>query len=178
METDLIKIKKFSQEREDENWYFRTFLKGYAIKNPDSVVHKLFKQVSEAIDCTACGNCCKKMQPILKKKDIDKLSVSLNIMPDKFITKYVNKDEDGKSIINQLPCPFLKDNKCTQYDSRPVDCASYPHLHKKDFVFRLIGVVNNYEICPIVFNVYEALKSKLKSEFIDFQEDFDDFGYY
>ena len=118
------------------------------------------------------------MQPILKKKDIDKLSVSLNIMPDKFITKYVNKDEDGKSIINQLPCPFLKDNICTQYDSRPVDCASYPHLHKKDFVFRLIGVVNNYEICPIVFNVYEALKSKLKSEFIDFQEDFDDFGYY
>ena len=178
METDLIKIKKISQEREDENWYFRTFLKGYAIKNLDSVVHKLFKQVSEAIDCTACGNCCKKMQPILKKQDIDKLSVSLNIMPDKFITKYVNKDEDGKSIINQLPCPFLKDNKCTQYDSRPVDCASYPHLHKKDFVFRLIGVVNNYEICPIVFNVYEALKSKLKSEFIDFQEDFDDFGYY
>ena len=178
MEKDLIKIKKFSQEREDENWYFRTFLKGYAIKNLDSVVHELFRQVSEAIDCTACGNCCKKMQPILKKKDIDKLSVSLNIMPDKFITKYVNKDEDGKSIINQLPCPFLKDNKCTQYDSRPVDCASYPHLHKKDFVFRLIGVVNNYEICPIVFNVYEALKSKLKSEFIDFQVDFDDFGYY
>jgi putative addiction module killer protein len=96
------------------------------------------------------------MQPILKKKDIDKLSVSLNITPDKFKAKYVNKDGNGKSIINQLPCPFLKDNKCTQYDSRPVDCASYPHLHKKDFVFRLIGVVNNYEICPIVFNVYEA----------------------
>ena len=73
---------------------------------------------------------------------------------------------------------FLNDNKCTQYDSRPVNCALYPHLHKKDFVFRLIGVVNNYSICPIVFNVYEALKNKLKSEFIDFQEEFDEFGYY
>ena len=175
METDLIKIKKFSQEREDENWYFRTFLKGYAIKNLDSVVHKLFKQVSEAIDCTACGNCCKEIQPGLKKKDINKLSKSLNILPDQFVTKYVDKDEDGDNILNQLPCPFLKNNKCTQYESRPVDCASYPHLHKKDFVFRLIGVVNNYSICPIVFNVYEALKNRLKSEFIDFQEEFGEF---
>jgi Fe-S-cluster containining protein len=178
METDLIKIRNISQEREDENWYFRTFLKGFDIKDLDSVVHKLFKQVSEEIDCTACGNCCKKMQPTLKKKDINKLSISLNITPDQFIAKYVNKDKDGESKLNQLPCPFLKNNKCTQYDWRPVDCASYPHLHKKDFVFRLIGVVNNYEICPIVFNVYEALKSKLKSEFIDFQEEFDEFGYY
>jgi hypothetical protein len=178
METDLIKIENHAKESENENWNFRTFLKGYDIKNLDTIVHKLFKQVSEAIDCTACGNCCKKIQPILNKKDINKLSKSLNITPNQFITKYVDKDEDGDNILNQLPCPFLNDNKCIQYDSRPVDCASYPHLHKKDFVFRLIGVVNNYSICPIVFNVYEALKNKLKSEFIDFQEEFDEFGYY
>jgi len=178
MEIDLITIKNLSIAREDENWHFRTFLKNYDIKNLDSIVHVIFKQVSESIDCTSCGNCCKEMHPILKKKDINKLSKSLNITPDQFIAKYVTKDKDGKRILNQLPCPFLKDNKCTQYDSRPADCASYPHLHKKDFVFRLIGVVNNYSICPIVFNVYEALKSKFKSEFIDFQEDFADFDYY
>ncbi len=178
METDLIKIKKLSIEREDENWYFRTFLKGYDIEKLDSIVHKLFKQVSGAIDCTACGNCCKEIRPVLKKKDIDNLSKSLNIPPVQFVTKYVDQDNDGNNILNQLPCPFLNDNKCTQYESRPVDCASYPHLHKKDFVFRLIGVVNNYSICPIVFNVYEALKNKLKFEFIDFQEEFDEFGYY
>ena len=177
METDLIKIENLAKEREVENWSFRTFLKGYYIKNLDKIVHKLFKQVSEQIDCTACGNCCKTIQPSLKKKDIDNLSKSLNITPDQFITKYVDKDEDGDNILNQLPCPFLNDNKCAQYDSRPVVCASYPHLHKKDFVFRLIGVVNNYSICPIVFNVYEALKTTLKSDFIDFQEEFDEFGY-
>ena len=178
MEIDLIKIENLAKEREGENWNFRTFLKGNDIKNLDTIVHKLFKRVSESIDCTACGNCCKKMQPILKKKDISKLSKSLNITPDQFITKYVDKDEDGDNILNQLPCPFLNDNKCTQYDSRPVDCSSYPHLHKKDFVFRLIGVVNNYSVCPIVFNVYEALKNRLKSEFIDFLEEFDEFEYY
>ena len=178
METDLTKIKNLSKERADENWNFRTFLKGYDINHLDLIVHELFMQVSETIDCTSCGNCCKEMHPILKKKDINKLSKSLKIKPDQFIAKYVGKDEDGDSVLNQLPCPFLKENKCTQYDSRPVDCASYPHLHKKEFVFRLIGVVNNYSICPIVFNVYEALKSKLKSEFIDFQEEFGEFEYY
>ena len=178
METDLIKIHNFSQEREDENWYFRTFLKGYDIKDLDSEVRKLFEQVSEAIDCTACGNCCKKISPILTKKDINKLSDSLNILPDQFVTKYVDKDEDGDMILNQLPCPFLNDNKCSHYDSRPEDCRSYPHLQKKDIVFRLIGVVNNYSICPIVFNVYEALKNRLKSEFIDFQEEFGEFENY
>ena len=177
METDLITIKNLSKVREDENWHFRTFLKNYDIKHLDSIVHEIFKQVSEAIDCASCGNCCKEMHPILKKKDIYKLSKSLNITPDQFIAEYVNKDEDGERILSQLPCPFLKDNKCTQYDSRPADCASYPHVHKKDFVFRLIGVVNNYSICPIVFNVYEVLKSKFKAEFIDFQEDFGDFEY-
>lgn len=178
METDLIKIENHAKESENENWNFRTFLKGYDIKNLDSIVHKLFKHVSESIDCTACGNCCKEIQPSLKKKDINKLSSSLNITPDQFITEYVDKDEDGDNKLNQIPCPFLIDNKCTQYDSRPEGCASYPHLHKKDFVFRLIGVVNNYSICPIVFNVYETLKSNLKSEFIDFQEEFGGFEYF
>jgi hypothetical protein len=68
MEVDSIKIENIAKEREDENWYFRTFLKGYDNIHLDSIVHELFKQVSEAIDCTACGNCCKKLQPILKKK--------------------------------------------------------------------------------------------------------------
>jgi Fe-S-cluster containining protein len=178
METDINKIKKLAKGKEDENWRFRTFLKAYDIKNLDSIFHKLFKQISEEIDCTTCGNCCKEIKPSVKKIDIEKLSKSLNITTDKFITNYVEKDEDGENVLKQIPCPFLSENKCTQYGSRPVDCASYPHLHKKDFVFRLVGVVNNYSICPIVFNVYEALKTKLNIEFIEFQDEIDEFDYY
>jgi hypothetical protein len=61
METDLIKIKNFAKKREDENWAFRTFLKGYDIKKLDTIVHMLFKQVLKEVDCTACANCCKEM---------------------------------------------------------------------------------------------------------------------
>lgn len=41
------------------------------------------------------------------------------------------------------------------------NCISYPHLHKKDFTSRLIGVIENCSVCPIVFNVYERLKERI-----------------
>ncbi len=41
----------------------------------------------------------------------------------------------------------------TQYQCRPDDCRSYPHLHKRDFISRLINVIGNYSVCPIVFNI-------------------------
>jgi Fe-S-cluster containining protein len=56
------------------------------------------------------------------------------------------------------PCPFLEGNLCSNYDHRPGDCRSFPHLHKHDFIFRLWNVADNCAVCPIVFNVYERLK--------------------
>ena len=41
------------------------------------------------------------------------------------------------------------------------DCRSYPHLHKKEIISRLMGVVFNCSVCPIVFNVYEQMKLEL-----------------
>ncbi|MGD8267104.1 MAG: YkgJ family cysteine cluster protein [Desulfobacterales bacterium] len=169
MEIDIKVIKKYAMEKEDENWMFRLFLKGYENHDLDDILHELFRQVSAAIDCTACGNCCKTIPPHLNRKDILKLSKTLEIAPERFISDYVYKNEDGDLVMKRMPCPFLIEKKCAHYDSRPADCASYPHLHKSDFAYRLIGVIQNYSICPIVFNVYEALKHKLRSEFKDFQ---------
>ena len=49
-----------------------------------------------------------------------------------------------------------------RYEVRPEDCRSYPHIWKNGFATRLMGVLNNYSICSIVFNVYEQLKSEFK----------------
>ena len=165
METDIKRIKKIGKSKEEENWKFRTFLKGYDIEALDSIVHEIYHEVESKIDCTKCGNCCRTIGPILKQKDIKKLSNAIGLSDNKFISKYVGKDEDSDLIFNTLPCPFLKKNLCTQYNSRPKDCESFPHFHKKEFVFRLIQVVNNYSICPIVFNVYEQLKNEFADDY-------------
>lgn len=69
--------------------------------------------------------------------------------------------ESGEYTFNKKPCPFLRSNLCSCYPNRPETCASYPHLHKPDFIFRLINVIGNYSLCPIVFNTYEHLKDEL-----------------
>jgi Fe-S-cluster containining protein len=175
METNLQKIERTSKIKNDENWEFRSFLKGcdISLEELDSIVHELFDLVSSEIDCTKCANCCKKVSPILNKNDIKKLSKSAGISIPNFKKQFLKKKDGGDYTFNRLPCPFLENNICTQYKSRPSDCESYPHLHKEEFVFRLIGVVNNYSICPIVFNVYELLKERIWEH--SFPNDFDDF---
>lgn len=177
MEIDLNKIAIHAKEKEDENWNFRTFLKGCDDKEIDSIVHELYQDVSSKIDCTVCANCCKTIQPILDKDDIAKLSKCINIAVTAFTEGFVTNDEEGKKVLNQIPCTFLNNNKCIHYSSRPKDCNSYPHLHKRGFTFRLFGVLDNYSICPIVFNVYELLKKNLNQKFENFIDEMGDYDY-
>lgn len=165
METDLNRIKKLSKQKEKENWKFRSFLKRCDIppEKIDSIVHELYQKVSSEIDCKTCANCCKEILPTLDQKDIKRFSEGLGISAAQFKKQYLVKSKElGKFTFNQKPCPFLKDNECSQFAYSPEDCKSYPYLHKNDFVFRLINVAHNCSICPIVYNVYESLKDEIR----------------
>jgi len=175
MEIDLKKIRMLSKKKRGENWEFRSFLKGYdiTIEELDEIVHKFYEQVSSEIDCTVCANCCKQIRPILDQEDIEKLSGSTGISISQFKKQYLVEDENGEGCrFNTRPCPFLRNNLCTQYDRRPKDCHSFPHLHKPEFVFRLIDVIENCSICPIVFKVYGYLKAEIwhHGHFDDFKD--------
>jgi hypothetical protein len=165
IETDLNKIKILGKKKEKENFRFRSYLKNLEIKieEIDKIVHKINDEVTSQIDCTKCGNCCKSVKPILDNEDINKFAEGLKITPKEMLDNYckVSKEERDKYEFKGVPCPFLKENKCTNYEDRPKDCQSYPHLQKEDFVFRIWGVIDNYSICPIVFNVFEILKEEL-----------------
>lgn len=161
IETDLEKIKLIGKQKEDENWRFRSYLKGLDIEEEDldKIVHEINREVTSQIDCTECGNCCRVVYPVLHEEDAAKFSSGLNKSIEEFKSAYLSaSEEEGDTYnFNSVPCPFLRDNKCSNYDNRPKACASYPHIQKSEFVKRLIGVIENYSICPIVFNVYEQL---------------------
>jgi uncharacterized protein len=165
IETDLKVIKDLAEKREKENLDFRTFLKGsyMEIEEMDEMVHNLYEVVVAHIDCKNCGNCCRVISPTMEEGDIDRMAKGIGISPSEVILKYLEEEDDRFSkdlIFNSLPCPFFEENSCTSYEYRPEACRSFPHLQKDEFVFRLMGVVQNYEICPIVFNVYEMLKKR------------------
>ena len=164
IETNIQKIQQLAQEREEANWAFRCFLKGSDLSNRliDRTVHDLYRQVSQEIDCTRCANCCKTMQPILTRADVGRLAGHLELSVKEFRSRFLAVDPEGNgSIFRDDPCPFLQENLCTVYDSRPGNCRSYPHLHKRDFLSRTRAAFSNCSVCPIVFNVYEQLKREL-----------------
>jgi Fe-S-cluster containining protein len=160
MITNLETIRQLGEKNLNANYRFRSLLKGKDSERLDNTVHDLFEFYSSKIDCTSCGNCCTKLKPTIKTSDLKVLARTTNKITKEFKNEFVELDENGEMQFNNLPCPFLLNKKCTIYSSRPNDCKSYPHLHKKDFLSRLYGIIEYYSICPIVFNVFEELKYK------------------
>ena len=171
--TDPREVAKLAREQEDANWRFRTFLKGIDLEpeEVDAIVHKHYEEISARIDCRECGNCCRVSQPVLNEDDVTKLAIGLSVTRETLTKRFLAKDKDGDIVFNKLPCPLLKGNLCSAYEFRPDVCRSFPHLHKDEFIFRLMGIIHNCSVCPIVFNVYERLKDELWHPSDDYWDD-------
>ena len=100
---------------------------------------------------------------MLEEDDVERMSKYFGISQEKFVAEYLKQDEDyGGLIFKTSPCPFLTDNLCYCYQTRPYDCATYPHLLKAGFTGRLANMVANTSVCPILFNVFERLKEEMR----------------
>ena len=161
IETDINRIGKLARPREKSKWAFRCFLKSSDLPfgKFNSKANELYREVSSRVECTSCANCCRVSRPLLTKADVKRLSQAQGLSVNALQDRYLRTDEDVEGeTFNSLPCPFLKDNCCSVYDHRPAGCRSFPHLHKREFVFRVNQAFSNCHVCPIVFNVYEGLK--------------------
>jgi len=111
MKTDLNEIKRIAGLKEDENWEFRSFLKGFDRKEIDIIEHKLYKDISSKIDCKTCGNCCKEVLPVLNQKDIKRLSKGLDLSIHNSKDRYLIEEENNEGFtFNKKPCPFSRKN--------------------------------------------------------------------
>lgn len=162
-ETDIDEIKKAMKMQEKDNMTFLEWLKTDELDFKR--FNKIVKEVTEKIDCTKCGNCCKEISPVLKDEDIKKAAENLKISKDEFIKEYTKTDED---IIFNLPCNFLKENKCSIYEARPEDCREFPNLNK-NITVRCHQFFSNADICPIVFNVLQNAKLEFEQEIYEFE---------
>jgi hypothetical protein len=133
------------------------------ISGLDEKINLIHEEVSGAIDCLKCANCCKTTPTTFTHEDVSRASKSMGMSRKSFIKKYLIDDYDeGYTTIN-VPCPFLnlEDNKCKIYDKRPQACHSFPHTGKKNVLNRLHAHINNINLCPIVFTVFDKCIKKI-----------------
>ena len=164
IEADLQVIKRNAEIREEENMAFRRFLKGQDSDRVDRIVHELYEQVLEEVDCTECANCCIELETCFKTDEVKDLTRFLKVDKEEFVKQSMKPGISGdpdELCLNSRPCPFLSGKQCTIYEVRPEECRQYPYLHKDGFIFRLYGVIDNYGICPLVYNVFELLKRRM-----------------
>jgi len=160
IETNLLKIKRLASIREDENYRFRTFLKGKDDKIIDRIVQRLHLEIIRQIDCSLCGNCCCVLKPRLHPEDIIILARMENMTPKSYQDNFCEKSELDEIFLKTIPCRYLEEKRCSIFKNRPEECKSYPNTQKEGFTGRLLAMINAYEVCPIVFNLMERLKNE------------------
>lgn len=156
VDLELISLK--SKEDKDAFEQLRSKIKTIPVTQFDAIAHPIVEEITNKIDCTQCGNCCKQQEPGVTVEEMDALATIKNISVDEFKDRFVAWDREGVSFLCNKPCTFLNGTICSVYSSRPNSCADFPGLHRPRLKWRWKQVEENYGICPIVFNVVERLK--------------------
>jgi Fe-S-cluster containining protein len=160
--TDLVQIKRAGEKQREENQRFRVWLKRH------NFVERRFKaiaqQTEDAIDCTACANCCRVATTQITDRDADRLSRHLHMkLSDFFRTYTIETQEEGRILKrNENGCVFLEGKLCSVYEARPNTCELFPHLVKGNgsLLSRMWHMPDRAVYCPIVFNTLEQFKQE------------------
>ena len=85
------KLKREAKKKEEENFKFRSFLKGHADEEElDKQFLRLHEELFSNYDCSRCRNCCKMYKGNIPKEDVEKdaeliseyIKTHLNPIPD------------------------------------------------------------------------------------------------
>jgi uncharacterized protein len=120
IEIDLSRIEQLSEQHDDGNWEFRSWLKQYAPDDIDALIKALSKKYFALIDCTQCANCCRSLQMEFNKSELHAIAKTLGQSIEAFQKRSMS---EGK--VNP-PCPMLNGRLCSIYENRPDVCSSFP----------------------------------------------------
>ena len=163
MDEVLRQLPKKAKEKHSENKKFFAKLKKKTPKNLDYIMQELHEAEFKRTDCLTCANCCKTTGPLFTNADVERISKSFRMKPQKFIDTYLRIDEENDFILQQVPCTFLgADNYCSIYDVRPKACREFPHTDRKKFQQISNLTLKNVEICPAAYSIVEEMKKLMK----------------
>lgn len=154
-------ISEWKRRKADANAENRAIVKrlrrkrGKALDNAADEAHE---EVFSKLDCLDCAGCCSGIPPIVNKTDVGRISKKFGMKPVEFEEQYLTEDEDGDTVMNTSPCPFLlDDHKCMIYDIRPKACRQFPHTDEMSFSKNIKLHAMNAKICPGVFHILRKL---------------------
>ena len=162
MSESLDKLPQLAADKKSQNQRFFKKLKARPPRELDTLMQELHHEEFRKTDCLECANCCKTTGPLFTGADIDRIAAHLKMRPGQFVERYLRVDEDGDTVLQQLPCSFLDaENYCLIYEVRPKACREYPHTDRKKF-HQITGLtLQNTAICPAAFRIVEELKRRL-----------------
>lgn len=84
--------------------------------------------------CTGCGKCCTGEPGVVwvTEEEMIVMAELLSISVELFRRRYIRFMDNRFALIEkkisdtQYDCIFLKDNKCSVYQARPIQCRTYP----------------------------------------------------
>ena len=104
-------------------------------------------------DCSLCNLCCIEGVLHLEENDIKKISKYLNINPKSLVEHYTKYNLTTGEIKINMPCSFLKKNRCIIYPVRPEVCRNYPvFVENNDIVY--VYAVETCATATLFFEVY------------------------
>ncbi len=97
---------------------------------PDMTDKPKFYQDGLRFECLQCGNCCRQPGGIVEvsEEEISEMSHALRIESYSFKQQFCRPDTNQWQLKahDDGACIFLKDNRCILYDSRPLQCRTFP----------------------------------------------------
>ena len=168
----IISMKKINIERYKRRGYRKkkliaAFFKKILRTKPRGLKKALANAETAAwkeIDCQQCGHCCMEMTPTWKKTEVKRVAAHLGMTYDEFYQKWLYTEEGTGDIMNDsTPCQFFdkKVGLCTIYELRPHDCATFPHLYRRDFDVQEEMYRENLHRCPATLVAMEHLYQEL-----------------